>query len=313
VLKFEESEVFEYYSNVFTELEKQDNGYYPSKHDPIALSRTAKHFNISEEEASSIFDKFSKHAAELDMAKIKKLPPELRKRFLRQRSHDLLCNNRDLPFFKIEGEPSEELTDPLDILSDEYQSLVEDIAYNGWTIPISIDIKRFDELRQKASDPLSLDTFFLQYYNGREFRYLCRKTKKLLRSGAQQQTFEECCEAYSKGQFTICRTALISVLEGMISEYNTDPCDIRVMKVCHFQAGEERKAGRNIRSLSWISMYQFTKKFYEKSDFSKAEPGMMNRHWIEHGRTDRIDDGTDCLKLFNAIATMAFIKEASIR
>ena len=60
MLTFEESKVFEYSSSVFKRLEKQDGGYYPSRHDPIALSETASHFNISEAEASRIFSEFSK-------------------------------------------------------------------------------------------------------------------------------------------------------------------------------------------------------------------------------------------------------------
>lgn len=50
----EESTVFEYYSGVFKELEKLDGGYFPHKHDPVTLRRTAEHFSISENEASRI-------------------------------------------------------------------------------------------------------------------------------------------------------------------------------------------------------------------------------------------------------------------
>lgn len=311
MLTFEESKVFEYYSSVFKRLEKQDGGYYPSRHDPIALSETASHFNISEAEASRIFSEFSKHAADLEREKVKKLPPAARKNFFKQRAHDIFCNNKDLPFYKIEGDPSDELSDPLEILSDTYQNMIEEVSEAGWTIPLTIDIKRFQELKQCIDHNSLLDNFFVQYYSGREFRQLYRKTRDILRPGAQQQTFTECYEAYNDGKYTICRTALISVLEGLISAFNDDPKDVRVMKVCHKKAGEERTAGNNIRSICWSSMYQFVKKLYEKSDFSQSEPSTMNRHWIEHGRTDRVDDGVDCLKLFNAISTMALIQKIS--
>ena len=45
--KIEESEVFEYYVNVFKKLEEQDGAYYPSKHDPVALSDTASNGKIA--------------------------------------------------------------------------------------------------------------------------------------------------------------------------------------------------------------------------------------------------------------------------
>lgn len=309
--KLEESKIYEYYCGVFTELEQKDGAYYPSKHDPIALSNTANHFGISEEDASRIFDEFSKHAADLEMEKVNKFPPAIRKQFIEQRFRDILCNNHDLPFFKLEGEPSKDLSNPLDVLNDAYQGLVEVVADNGWTIPLSIDMKRFNELQQHIGSESDINEFFTQYYDGHEARYLYRKVKKLLRSDAQKITFEECFNAYNNKQFMICRTGLITVLEGMISEFDSDPKSIRVMKLCNDKANEERSAGRNIRSLCWCSMYCFVKKLYEKSDFSQTEPPKMNRHWIEHGRTDRLDDGIDCLKLLNAIATMALIKESS--
>ena len=67
----EESKIYEYYLKVFEDLETQDGGYFPSKHDSIALSKTATHFSISESEASRIFDEFSKKAADLEMEKVK--------------------------------------------------------------------------------------------------------------------------------------------------------------------------------------------------------------------------------------------------
>lgn len=308
----EESKIYEYYLKVFDDLEKQDGGYFPSKHDSIALSSTATHFSISESEANRIFDEFSKKAADLEMERVKKLPPAARKRFFQQRAHDIFCNNHDLPFYKYEGEPSNELANPLDILTDQYQGLIETVARSGWTIPLSIDIKRFDELKKQTSSDDSINAFYTKYYSGREFRYIYRQTKKMIPTGAQRKLFEECFSAYNREQFTICRTALISILEGMIAEFNQNPCDVRVMHVCHSKAIEEKSAKNGIRSLCWISMYEFTKMLFSKSDFSQNEPSCMNRHWIEHGRTSRIDDGLDCLKLFNAISTMAYIKSCKV-
>lgn len=308
----EESKVYEYYLGVFDELESQDGGYFPSKHDHVALSKTATHFSISESEASRIFDEFNKKAADLEIEKVNKLPLPARKMFLRKRAHDILCNNHDLPFYKYEGEPSDELTNPLDILTEQYQILIKTLAQNGWTIPLSIDIKRFDELKSQIDSDEAINAFFKKYYSGKEFRYICRKAKKMIPEGAQQKTFEECINSYNNKQFNVCRPALISVLEGMISEFNADPKDVRVKHVCDSKAKAEIASKNNIKGLCWISMYEFTNVIYDKSDFSQNEPSSMNRHWIEHGRTNRIDDGTDCLKLFNAISTMAHIKSCDI-
>lgn len=302
----EESRVFEFYSNVFKELQQQDGGYYPSKHDPLALARTCAQFNISEDEANRIFDDFSKQAADLEIQRVKAMPEKYRKSFFKQRAHDLLCNNRDLPFYKIEGEPSGELKDPLDILNDEYRLMIETVALKGWTIPLNIDIKSFSQLQEEIKAD-TIDSFFKKFYDGREFRYMCRKTKPHLLNDTQKTIFDECVLAYNSGSFNVCRTSLISILESMISKRNPRVDDVRVMHVCDAQAKEEKEKGNIIKSLCWLSVYQFTSVLYKKSNFALKEPQEMNRHWIEHGRTDRTDDGTDCLKLFNAISTLAHL------
>lgn len=82
----------------------------------------------------------------------------------------------------MEGEPSKDLSNPLDVLNDTYQGLGEIVADNGWTIPLSVDMKRFNELQQHIGSESDINEFFTQYYDGREVRYLYRKVKKLLRS-----------------------------------------------------------------------------------------------------------------------------------
>jgi hypothetical protein len=243
------------------------------------------------------------------MEKIKRLPIAIRKKIILQKASDVLKNNRDLPFFRLEGPPSEELPSALDVLSDEYKVLVESIAQSGWTIPINIDIKRFRELMKVSGDERSLDKYFSEYYDGREFRFICRKITKAIDNPAQQTIFAECVKAFESKLYSVCLTTLISVLEGFISTFGDNPQDVRIMRICSFHAGEEMIKKNNIKSLSWLSMYEFTKLLYQKSDFSQPEPDSINRHWIQHGRTGRSGEQIDCLRVFNALSTMASIKQ----
>jgi hypothetical protein len=55
-------------------------------------------------------------------------------------------------------------------------------------------------------------------------------------------------------------------------------------------------------------MNEFVKILFEKSPFDQAEPDKCNRHWLLHGRTSKIGKQADCLRLFNAISTLAAIK-----
>lgn len=307
----EESAVYEFYEGKFRELQDRDGAYYPSKHDPEALLATAEYFSMPRDVVSRIYDEFSSHAANLEMSKVKKMPIALQKKFFQQRAHDIFCNNHDLPYFKMEGEASSELSNALDILHDEYKTFIETIAGYGWTIPLSIDIRDFNSLLSRIDKQENVDDFFHKYYNGGNFRLMCRKARIQLPTGAQKNTFDECVNAYEQGMFNVCRTALLTVLEGVVSSFNSDAKDVRVMHVCEAKANEEKAAGRHIKSLCWLSMYEFVKILYQKSDFSGQEPTVMNRHWIEHGRTSRDDDGLDCLKIFCAIATISFIVKSS--
>ena len=306
----DEAAVFEFYMAKFEELEKQDGGYYPSKHDEPALSQTAEHFGIDKDEASRIFTEYSEQAAGIEMAALRRLPAAIRQEKVRKRLHDIVCNNRDLPFFKTEGEPSEGITNPLDVLSEAYQGLVETVADAGWTIPLDIDIHRFEELKTASCDETTIDSFMSEYYTDAKMRLLSRRIQRSITNDAQRKTFEESIFSFNNDQFQICRIGLVAVLEGLISSYNPEPKDVRLMHVCKHQSQTAQKKKQNIKALCWLSMYTFISNCYKQSDFAVAEPDVMNRHWIQHGRTTRVADRIECLQLINAISTVACIKTA---
>ncbi|MDT3698851.1 MAG: hypothetical protein RO469_05430 [Thermincola sp.] len=305
----EEGSVFEYCERLYRELDEKDGGYYPSRHDKYVFSKAATNFAITEEEVDRIFNEYSKQAADIEMEKIKRLPIAVRKKILLKKASDIMKNNRDLPFFKIEGPPSEEIPSALDLLSDEYRAVIESIAQTGWTIPINIDIRRFNELMKISGDERTLDKYFSEFYDGREFKFICRKITKAIANPAQKTIFTECVKAFESELYSVCLTTLISVLEGFISTFGDNPQDVRIMRICSFHAGEEMKKKNNIKSLCWLSMYEFTKQLYQKSDFSQPEPDTINRHWIQHGRTGRSGERIDCIRVFNALSTMVNIKQ----
>lgn len=306
----DEAKVFEYYQGVFDELETQDGGYYPSKHDPVALKKTAEHFNIDTSEASRIFDEYTKHTAELEMRELNRLPKAIRKKEMEKRIHNIICSNRDLPFFLSEGVPSENPLNPLDVLTNTYQNFIEIVADAGWTIPLDIDIRNFSDLSDSISGEADIDAFFSKYYTPAKIKLLKRRISRSISNQAQKCAFEESISAFEQEQYQICRLGLIPILEGLISLYNPNANDVRVMHVCDAQSKEARAKGKNIKALCWLSIYRFTKKFYEKSEFTSSEPDAMKRHWIEHGRTTRMADNVECLQLINAISTLACIIDA---
>lgn len=304
----ENREVYEYCDNLFRAMGKADGGYYPQKHDTTAFEQTAAHFNISIDEVDKIYGSYSKLAAEIERRKINRLPQAKRKAASMRKLRDIMLNNRDLPFHKIEGEPSEPISSAGDVIENEYKTMVETIAKDGWTIPLTIDIKRFQELEQCASSTEQIDEFFTGFYKKSEFNAMCRRIGKTITNPGQKQRFEECVTMYASGLFSSCLTVLTTILEGYISSFGDDPKDVRVMRICDFHAKEESAQGNKIKSLCWSSMHEYTQSLFEKSDFSQEEPNKANRHWMIHGRTSQLGEGVDCLRLFNAISTMTIIK-----
>ena len=101
-----ERDVFEYCENLFEKLKKEDGGYYPHKHDRLVFEKTAEHFSISDENVRKIYDSYTKLAAQMEMLKIRRLPKKKQQAAMMRKMQDIVLNNKDLPFYKKEGEPS---------------------------------------------------------------------------------------------------------------------------------------------------------------------------------------------------------------
>ena len=305
---FKDGDVFEFCEKLFEKLKKQDNGYFPHRHDKQVFDKAAEHFSISVDEVDRIYDSYTKLAAKAEMMKINRLPKAKRKAAMMRKLQDIVLHNKDLPFYKIEGEPSEPIIPATDIIEEEFKDSIAEIAQSGWTIPLTIDIERLDELRACSSNHTDIDAFFSTFYSDDELDDLYDTIYNSIDNLGQKKRFEECYIIFKQGLYSSCLTTLTTILEGAISTFGDDPKDVRIMRICNFHAEEERNNGNKIKSLCWQSMYEYTKLLFEKSDFSKAEPDEANRHWLVHGRTSQIGDKLDCIRLINALATLSNLK-----
>ncbi len=307
----EDAKIFEYCENLFDKLKERDGGYYPSKHDSYAIEETAKHFSISIDEVNRIFHEFTKQTAEIEMTKINKLPPALRKKVIMERGANILRENKDLPFCEKEGPPTIPFQSHASIFYQEYEPIAINVAKLGWTIPLNIDIKHLYDLKQIPLEENEIDNFFVDYYNGKELKLICRKISKAIQTYnvGQKEIFYECLEAYNAKLYSTCLTTLITILEGFISSFGDDPLDVRMKRICKYHEQEEYKNNKIVKSLCWKSICEYIDVLFEKSKFDEDEPLTINRHWIEHGRTTRAGTQKDCIKMFNALSTMTLIEQ----
>ena len=304
----EEGSVFEYCEALFDDLENKDGGYHPRIHDDEVFKQASLKFGIKVDDVDRIYHAYKQVAANKEVDKINRLPKPIRQKVMMRKMQNIILNNKDFPFYKTEGEPTEPVSSALKIFEEEYRDVIEKIAQAGWTLPLSLRIQRLEEIKKTVDNLNDLDNVFIDFYKNENFSLMCKHIRLAFDNDGQKQVLEECINIYHQGLFSACITALIPVFEGFISSFGDDQKDVRIKRICRYHADEAKKKGQMLKSLCWLSMYEFSNILFEKSDFSKSEPASVNRHWIIHGRTSRIGIQADCLRVFNAISTLACIK-----
>lgn len=304
--------IFEYMESLYDELERIDGQYLPhSKHDKHVKEATMTKFNISAKKVDEIYDVFSKKAAKKQVEAINKLPMQMRKEKSLELLSDILKNNGDAPWRKIEGAPKNKLKSSLDLLYEEYIDIAETIGEFGWSIPMSMGLSKIDSLKDFGLNEESINIFFEKFYDDKQLKY---SSKHILKSNINEHlksVFVECIDIFNMGKYTASTTTLLTVLEGVLSDFGDDQTDIRMKRICRFQMDKTKADKKIINHLIWVSIYKFIDELYSKSKFNQNEPGQINRHWILHGRTKRELDKIDAIRIVNAIHSLITIEKYS--
>ena len=157
---------------------------------------------------------------------------------------------------------------------------------------------------------LFINAFLKWFFTTEDFQ----KTKDMvngikaspIKEGLKNLT-DQCWQAFQNKLYAVCATSLLSVIEGILSEFSDDKQDVRMMKVCQKKVDTFPSTGSTIQKHVWISYNNFIRNLYQKSDFSADEPETINRHWLLHGRSDFEIDEMDCIRLFNAVQSLCMI------
>nr|DAW18650.1 MAG TPA: hypothetical protein [Caudoviricetes sp.]DAY69660.1 MAG TPA: hypothetical protein [Caudoviricetes sp.] len=187
--------------------------------------------------------------------------------------------------------------------------VVAKLVTEGWTLPAELPITAVYALgnTDKLDD---VNGFMEQLYAYDDYRNMKTMIKGIQESKIKEglkKLINECWNAFNSKMYAICATSLLSVIEGILSEFSDDKQDIRMMKVCQKQVDSFPNDGSTIMKHVWISYNQFIRNLYKKSDFTDNEPDAINRHWLLHGRSDFEVEEIECMKLFNAIHSLCMI------
>lgn len=203
-------------------------------------------------------------------------------------------------------EGAEKAVKELDITLDH---VVDKLAPLGWTLPAELNIYAINVIGQ-TDEIADLNKFLYEYFC--QDQYAVMKTmishiqNSSIKSGLKKMV-NECWTSFQNKLYAVCSTAILSVIEGILSEFSDDKQDIRMMKVCQKQVDTFPENGSTIKKHIWISYNKFIRNLYMKSDFNSEEPSEINRHWLLHGRSDFEIDELDCIRLFNAVSSLCTI------
>lgn len=186
---------------------------------------------------------------------------------------------------------------------------VNKLVAEGWTLPAELPIAAINALGN-SSELDDVNGFMIAFYSCDD----CRNMKKMI-TGIQQSKINaglvklttECWQAFQYRMYRVCATSLLSVIEGVLSEFSDDKQDVKMMKVCQKHIDTFPHDGSTIMKHVWISYNQFIRNLYQKSDFSASEPDNVNRHWLLHGRSDFEIEEVECMKLFNAVHSLCMV------
>ncbi|MEE0420200.1 MAG: hypothetical protein UDG86_09170 [Lachnospiraceae bacterium] len=189
------------------------------------------------------------------------------------------------------------------------KTVVEKLDSIGWTMPTDITMYAIEKIEKEEN----INEFLVLYFSSNNFRFTQIVVDNILKSNIRnglKRVVSECWLAFQSGLFSICAIALMSVIEGILSEFGDNKKEVRMMKVC--QKNIEKysiSTDTVLEKYIWMSYHNFISKLYQKSDFTNDEPKEMNRHWLLHGRSNFDINEIDCLR---KVSNTRIVKEKRI-
>lgn len=220
---------------------------------------------------------------------------------------------RELADFRKALEQKNE--DAIETFDKELDVAVSKLSAEGWTLPGEWGIFLIKRLAN-TSELDDLNTFLQWYFTQEDNFHIKQMVYYISHSKIKdnvKKLFDECWQAYQMKLYAICSTALIAVIEGILSEFSDDRRDIRMMKICQSKVDSFPAAGSVIQKHIWQSYNLFIRNLYQKSDFTSNEPPQINRHWLLHGRSAYEIDELDCIRLINAVHSICIIFDTELQ
>ncbi|RAI84426.1 hypothetical protein DET54_1254 [Paenibacillus pabuli] len=191
---------------------------------------------------------------------------------------------------------------------DRYFLAAENLGKKGWTIPFSFTPRQIAFFEDLSLSNEIIDNFFLEYYLEEDnFNRLLTMIYDVQLLAQWHPAIKQCEIAHRNELYILSISTLIPILEGVLSKFEDDKNNIRMIRVCKEKLEESVAMNSGVQTIMWTSCLHFVTTLYSKSDFSEPKPQLINRHWILHGRTEIVNSEVESIRLFNTLETIANI------
>lgn len=133
----------------------------------------------------------------------------------------------------------------------ELDVVVSKLSTEGWTLPAELNIYAVKTIANtnKLDD---INAFLKCFFTTEDFQ----KTKDMvngikaspIKEGLKNLT-DQCWQAFQNKLYAVCATSLLSVIEGILSEFSDDKQDVRMMKVCQKKVDTFPSTGSTIQNM----------------------------------------------------------------
>lgn len=184
-----------------------------------------------------------------------------------------------------------------------------------WTIPFEYKYENLESLRNTCKNKHDFESFMKRYHEKSRINRQFSKIRKNIKELDKKILLRQIENAYNNGDYAICITSLITILDGttmILMDSNSDNKhnSYKIIKVIRNYINEPNEMGLGYEVFLKVTiLYNFYKKFYKNRDLIKEKSNELSRHLNSHGSI-YLNKKIDVLRLLDAlIYTQELIKE----
>lgn len=165
----------------------------------------------------------------------------------------------------------------------------------------------------------NVDDFMINYYENRKdenIEYVIKGIKTSIISKPIKKMFTQAISAYRRKQYAISLAGLFVIVDFLLTNCSgnaTTSIYRRGEAILEKLDNDETIESEELSILTLTMTFEsMIKSISKSSDFETGEePINLNRHWILHGRSERMIEQSDCIKIIYFIYSILLIQKIS--